>query len=100
METNNYQKEYQKAKKKVEEIKAFYSHALVFVLIMIFLVFINLKYSPNHLWFLYTFFGWGLGLAFHAYSTFYKSNLFGKNWEEKKIKELIDKEKKNTKKWE
>jgi len=44
--------------------------------------------SPDHLWFYWPMLGWGLGLTIHAVSTFG----IGKNWEEKKIKELMKKE--------
>jgi hypothetical protein len=38
-------------------------------------------------------FGWGMGLIFHAVETFG----YGKAWEEKKVQELLNKEKNN--KW-
>lgn len=37
--------------------------------------------------------GWGIGLAFHALGAFNHSLLFGKNWEDRKIREFIEKEK-------
>jgi hypothetical protein len=43
------------------------------------------------------FFG-GIGLAAHGLSVFLPSLIMGKDWEEKKIKELMEKEKNN--KWE
>jgi predicted RND superfamily exporter protein len=41
---------------------------------------------------------WGIGLAAHGLSVFLPSLIMGKDWEEKKIKELMEKEKNN--KWE
>jgi hypothetical protein len=41
-----------------------------------------------------TAFFWGIGLAFHALNVFAKDIMFGRNWEEKKIKEYMDEEKK------
>jgi hypothetical protein len=41
---------------------------------------------------------WGIGLLAHALSVFMPSMIMGKNWEERKIKELMDREKNN--KWE
>lgn len=37
--------------------------------------------------------GWGIGIAAHAVNTFG----IGKDWEEKKIKELMEAERKNSK---
>ncbi len=37
-------------------------------------------------------FWWGIGLAIHGFKTFGYDIFFGKNWEEKKVQELMDKE--------
>ncbi|WP_394363793.1 2TM domain-containing protein [Flavobacterium covae] len=39
--------------------------------------------------------GWGMGLFFHAIEVFG----YGKNWEERKIKEILRKENLQNKKW-
>jgi 2TM domain len=92
MENTNYtQEQYQQAKKKVEEIKGFYSHLTSYILVIAFLIFINLRYSPKHLWFFWPAFGWGIGLLFHAIGTFDIIPFFGKNWEQRKIDELMKK---------
>ncbi|MFO7672609.1 MAG: 2TM domain-containing protein [Lutibacter sp.] len=36
-----------------------------------------------------------MGLVFHALGAFNHNLLFGKNWEDRKIKEFMDKEKNN-----
>jgi hypothetical protein len=41
-------------------------------------------------WFLWAAFGWGIGLVFHAIKVFGLSPFFGKNWEERKIKEYME----------
>jgi hypothetical protein len=41
---------------------------------------------------------WGIGLMAHALSVFLPSMIIGKDWEERKIKQLMEKEKQN--KWE
>jgi 2TM domain len=45
-----------------------------------------------------TAFFWGIGLAAHGLSVFMPTMILGKDWEDKKIKELMEKEKNN--KWE
>lgn len=98
METNNNDFErYQKAKKQVEEIKGFYSHLAAYIMVMACLIFINLKYTPEYLWFLWSMFGWGIGLTVHAMKTFNWSPFFNKDWEERKIKEYMNEENRRNK---
>lgn len=74
---------YRKAKERVNEIKSFYNHLIVYVVInVIFIYFVG----KNWLW--VTAF-WGIGLVFQYVRTF----LFSKDWEERKIKDYINKEK-------
>ena len=96
MKTDTDFEKYQKAKEEVEEIKGFYSHIISYVLVISFLLFINLKYSPEHLWFFWTAISWGIGLFFHAVKAFNWFPFFGKDWEQKKIQHLIEEEKKQS----
>ena len=100
MNTNQDFEKYQKAKKQVEEIKGFYSHLLSYVLVISILIFVNLKYTPEHLWFIYSMSGWGLGLFFHAVKVFNWFPFFGKSWEEKKMQQFIEEEKNKQNKYE
>ena len=93
--TNNDYEKYQTAHKQVQEIKGFYGHLLSFVLVMLFLLFLNLKYSPSYLWFFWPLLGWGIGLIFHGMSVFNYMPFFGKNWEEQKIKQFMEQDSKN-----
>ena len=99
MEKNNEEYEkYQRAKKQVKEIKGFYSHLLSYVLVMAVLIFINLKYTPQYLWFFWSLFGWGIGLLFHAIRTFNFFPFFlNDDWEQRKIKQYIDEENRKNK---
>ena len=90
---------YLMAKKKVENIKGFYGNLIVFIAVNIVLVIINLSTSPNHLWFYWPLMWWGLGVVFHGLKVFEIFPGLGKEWEEKKIKELMEKEKENKNKW-
>jgi hypothetical protein len=60
------QKTYDAAKRTVEVKIGFYIHLVVYVAVNILLVAINLKTTPEHYWFLWPLFGWGLGIFFHA----------------------------------
>jgi len=85
------QARYQEAKKRVEEIKGFYFHLVTYIIINAVLVVINLLTSPEYLWGIWPLVGWGVGLVIHAFSVF--SNLWGNSWEERKIKEIMEKDK-------
>ncbi|WP_374400819.1 2TM domain-containing protein [Flavobacterium sp.] len=99
METNQFDIEkYNKAKKRVKELKEFYNHLASYLVVIPFLIFINLYFSPKHIWFYWPMLGWGIGLFFHALGVFNVFPFFGKDWDDKKIKEIMEKEK-NTK-WE
>jgi predicted membrane channel-forming protein YqfA (hemolysin III family) len=98
METNsNDYERYKKAKKKVKEIKGFYSHLASYIMVISVLIFINLRYSPQYLWFIWTLLGWGFGVLGHAIAVFDLFSKFGKDWEERKIKEFMDEEKSKNK---
>jgi len=100
MEVNyNEEDKYFLAKKKVESIKGFYGNLTVFIAVNIVLIIINLSASPDHLWFYWPLMWWGLGVVFHGLKVFEVFPRFGKEWEERKIKEFMDKEKENKNKW-
>jgi len=88
----DYSKEdkYIRAKKRVEDLKGFYANIISYCLVIPFLIFINLKFSPDHQWFWYPLMGWGIGLIFHGIGVFKGGSCLGKEWEERKIKEYMD----------
>lgn len=96
METNNEYERYQKASKKVKEIKGFYVHLIAYFIVIPILILINLKFSAKHLWFVYPMVGWGVGLLGHGLGVFGTDAFFSKDWEERKIKQLMDEEKKKN----
>ncbi|MCU7614500.1 2TM domain-containing protein [Chryseobacterium sp. GMJ5] len=94
MENLSFNKEnlaYEKAARRVQELKKFYGNLTSYCLVIPFLLILNLLTSPEHLWFYWPMLGWGIGLAAHA------ANVFGigKNWEEKKIQQLMEEDQKN-----
>ena len=88
---NTEETKYQKAKERVEVIKGFYIHLTVYVVVNLILFSINMIVSPDGLWFFWPLMGWGLGVVFHALSVFGSGRGFGADWEERKIKELMEK---------
>ena len=83
---------YVKAVERVEKLKEFYQNLASYCIVIPFLIFINLRFSPMFHWFWFPLFGWGMGLAFHFLEVNNYNIFLGKNWEDKKIKELMDKE--------
>ena len=84
---------YEEAKKRVKELKDFYRNLITYVAVNIFLIVINLITSPDSLWFYWVTIFWGIGIVLHASKVFIlKGKFLGKEWEEKKIKEMIEKE--------
>ncbi|CAM1366799.1 2TM domain-containing protein [Tenacibaculum xiamenense] len=85
---------YVKAVERVEKLKEFYQNLVSYCLVIPFLIFINFRFSPQFQWFWFPMLGWGIGLLFHYLEVNNYSLFLGKNWEERKIKELMDEEKK------
>jgi predicted membrane channel-forming protein YqfA (hemolysin III family) len=88
--------EYKKAKRKVKEIKEFYQHLLIYIVVVGSLVALNaftVGLSQGVWWVQWVVFGWGIGIIGHWVSVFGFMGMMGSEWEEKKIQELIEKEK-------
>lgn len=90
---------YLRAKEKVKKIVGFYWHLASYVIVNTFIIVIIVS-NGNRLFSFGTFataLFWGIGLLFHFLSVFGPDFLFGKNWEERKIREYMDKEQNNHK---
>jgi hypothetical protein len=95
---NSDQIRYEVAVKRVKKLKGFYTHALVYGVINIMIVIINIQnLEPGESYFQFrnfmTAFFWGIGLLAHAMGIFIPYFILGKDWEERKIKELMEKDK-------
>ena len=95
----NKEEAYVRAKKKLDKLKGFYWHLFWYLAVNIFiLISLSTKLGATksiwHLEYFATPFFWGIGLFFHFLNVFGKEYLFGKQWEERKIDEFINKDKK------
>ncbi|MEX0289814.1 MAG: 2TM domain-containing protein [Flavobacteriaceae bacterium] len=100
MQDLNKENRYFKAKERVEELKKFYGNLTAYILVISLLAGIN--YWTNewrYMWFLWAAFGWGIGLLFHAINTFNLNPFFGRDWEQRKIREFMEDEDHKTR-WE
>jgi len=97
--SNEEQFRYERAVKKVKKQKGFFVHATVYVLVNLFLI-LSSVYFGHQSWtsieLYYTPIFWGIGLAAHGFSVFMPNLLFGKEWEERKIKQLMEEDRKRT----
>jgi len=102
METN-YKKEenYLRAKKRVKKLKGFYIHFGVFIVMNSFIsvniiisnIYENGETFNEAFWNFDTFavwIFWGIGLAIHGFNVLGLPFLFGKDWEERKIKKFLE----------
>lgn len=92
---------FKRAKKQVDEIKGFYIHASIYMIINIFLL-INIFLNTDRFWqwphFITPFF-WGIGLLFHGAKVFGFNPLFSKSWEERQIQKYMDKDRDDASKY-
>lgn len=101
---------YERAKKRVKDIKAFYGHVKIYVVVNVLLL-IGRSFLLEYLdiekrnvefqnWFdwntLITPILWAIGLLAHGIYVFQFKSEVMKNWEQKKIQEFLDKEKTST----
>lgn len=91
----NEQEKYREAKKQVQELKGFYIHLFFYLALTLYFIYLNLTYSPQHIWFYWPMLGWGIGLFFHASKVFNFFPFLDKKWEEKKIQEYMNQTKNN-----
>ncbi len=85
------EKRYERAKKKVDELKGFYIHFSIYLIFVPVFIYLNVQ-STSFPWALFPIFGWGMGVAGHAMEVFGYNPLLGKDWEQRKIKELMEKD--------
>lgn len=102
MKDYNKEEHYITAKKRVKDIKAFFVHLLVYVIVNIGIstakVIFNIKrgetfeeaffdFSTFALWM-----AWGIGIAFHGFAVLSESTISFKRWKNKKLKQYVEEE--------
>ncbi len=101
MENFNKESKYIRAKERVEELKKFYGNLTSYIVVITGLAILNYWINSwSYPWFLWAAFGWGIGLVFHAIRTFNMNPFFGKDWEQRKIKEFMNEEEQSPRRWE
>ena len=98
-----------RAKARVKELKGFYIHLLVYILVNIFITTttvmarMNAGENFNEAFFSFASFStaifWGIGLAFHAAKAYNYSPFFSKDWERRQIQKYVEEDKKESQKY-
>ena len=91
---------YKEAKKRVDQLKGFYVHLLVYVIINGFFSLnvvireyfkgVSIQDSMENFSFFSLWFFWGIGLFFHGLGVFKSNFLFSKEWEQRKINAIME----------
>lgn len=100
MENSRNESKYLRARERVEKIRKFYSSFVSALFAICLLAGIN--YYTNqweYPWFLWAAFGLGISLIFKAIKASKLNPYFGKEWEERKIKEYMQEDERRTR-WE
>jgi len=80
---------YKKAKERVEKLKGFYGNLLAYCIVIPFLALLNYQ-TTSFPWVIFPIFGWGIGVAAHGMEAFGYNPLWGKSWEERRIKKYME----------
>jgi hypothetical protein len=84
------EEKYRKAKRRVEELRGFYSHLITYILVNILLFVINLVTSSGNWWFYWPTIFWGIAVLVHASKTFIlRGKFLGDEWERKKMEQIM-----------
>ncbi|WP_220100168.1 2TM domain-containing protein [Alteromonas antoniana] len=77
------------ALERVRDLKAFYTHLMVFVVSTALMFVVNLMVSPWYLWAVWALVGWGFGIMVHGIAVFETFSIFGPKWEKKQVEKRL-----------
>lgn len=90
-ENQNDTQLYERARKRVEELRGFYSHLAIYLVVNLGLLLVNLATNRHALWFFWPLIGWGIAVLIHA-TTVILGGSVGTRWEERKTRQLVERE--------
>ncbi|MEA2024499.1 MAG: 2TM domain-containing protein [Actinomycetota bacterium] len=85
----------ERARKRVKELRDFYVHVAVYVVVNIGLVLLDLAQGDGIQWAYWVMIGWGIGLAAHAVSFLIFESRGASRWEARKLAEFTEQEERN-----
>lgn len=100
MTDQDRESKYFRAKERVETLRKFYTSILSYIIFIGLLAVLNYWLDQwRYPWFLWAAFGWGLALIVKGVKVLGFNPILGKDWEKKKLDELMQDDEKQTK-WE
>ena len=87
--SSNQKKEIRKAVRHVRKVKGFYTHLIIYGVVIVVLGVINLITSSNTFWVIWPAMGWGIGISIHGFRVFKPFNLFGSEWKNKQLSKRL-----------
>lgn len=88
---------FRRARERVNAIRGWYVHLIVYVAVNTLLVGIDLAEGGGLDYAYWTVLGWGIGLAVHSAFVWVGGRApLGNDWEERKVRELIEKERSSS----
>jgi hypothetical protein len=82
----------ERATKRVKELKDFYVHLVIYLVVNTGLVLLDLAQGDGLQWAYWVMIGWGIGVAAHAVSVFIFESNIGSRWEAKKLEKYTEEE--------
>jgi hypothetical protein len=79
-------------RERVRRLREFYVHAAIYAVVIGGLAILNWIITPTFWWVAFPAVGWGIGLAAHAISVTFEDSVFGAAWEERKTRELLERD--------
>jgi hypothetical protein len=80
-----------RARRRLAAEKGFYVHLATYVIVIGSLFLMN-AVSGSRWWFVWPALGWGIGILVHALVTFGLIGFMGREWERRRLNELIEEE--------
>jgi fatty acid desaturase len=80
-----------RARRRMEQIKGFYIHLAVFVLVLVGLTAVDFA-TGDTWWVHWVFLGWGIGVAAHGLAVLGGGSRAIARWEERKVRELMERD--------
>ena len=87
--TSRIDDSYLRARKHIDDLKEFYYGLISYCIVIPFLIYINYKTYWGFQWFWFPMIGWGIGIIINAFKVYVSDGIFGRNWEERKIKQYM-----------
>lgn len=99
----------ERAKKRVEELKGFYIHLMVYIFVNIMIstvIVVSHMYEGDNLIEAFFDFGtwstwlfWGIGIFFHGFKVFSYNPFFNKEWEERQMQKYLEEDRNEAEKY-